>query len=147
MQEIFNLQKEAKHTGGRKKIKDRGIRWEESYEDKTLNMKKKFDKVIGPGAYLRYEGHDHTTNSDYYIVIGPSIHKSMGKRFFAGVKKLPPESEREGKTYSPYGEYFKTMKAAHAYATEKWGVPMKRDIQNYTIDDLANVDIPRHVKG
>jgi hypothetical protein len=147
MQTIFDLQKEAKHTGGRKPIKDRGIRWEESYHDKTASLKEKFEKEIGPDAYLRYEGHDHTTNSDYYVVVGPSVEKNMGKCFFAGVKKLPPPREREGKTFSPYGEYFKTMKAAHSYATEKWGVPMKKGLYNYTVNDLANVDIPQHIKG
>lgn len=147
MQEIFDLNKVAKHTGGRTPIKDRGIKWKESYSDRTANMRKKFNDAVGYDSYIRYEGHDHTTNSDYYIVIGPSIEKNMGKCFFAGVKKLPPPREREGKTFSPYGEYFKTMKAAHAYATEKWGVPMKKNLPNYTQADLANVDIPSRIKG
>ena len=147
MYEVFNLNKEAEHTGGRKRIKDRGIRWEENYSDKTENMKKRFDKEIGPNAYIRYEGHDFTTNSDYYVVVGPSIEKNLGKSFFAGIKKLPPPKEREGKTFSPYGEYFRTLKAAHAYASEKWGVPMKKNMVNYTQTDLVNVDIPKHIKG
>lgn len=147
MEEIFNLAKIAKRTGGRRAIKDRGIRWKETYVDRSENMKKKFDKLIGPDSYIRYEGHDFTTNSDYYMVIGPSEHKSMGKVFFAGIKKLPPPKEREGKTYSPYGEYFKTLKAAHSYATEKWGVPMKKNLPNYTHEHLANIDIPSHIKG
>lgn len=147
MQEIFNLNKIAKHTGGRTPIRERGIRWEEEYKDRTENMKKKFDKLVGVDSYLRYAGHDFTTNSDYYIVIGPSVEKNMGKCFFAGIKKLPPPKEREGKTYSPYGEYFKTMRAAHAYASEKWGVPMKKNLTNYTQENLANIDIPSHIKG
>lgn len=147
MQEFFDLIKEAKHTGGRTPIKERGIRWQESYHDKTAPLKERFEKDIGPDSYIRYEGHDYTTNSDYYIIIGPSIHKGMGKVFFAGVKKLPPLPERKQKTYSPYGEYFKTMRAAHAYASEKWGVPMKRGLPNYSSLDLQNVEIPKHVKG
>lgn len=139
--------KVAKHTGGRTPIKDRGIKWEEEYTDKSESMKKKFDKLIGPDAYVRYAGHDFTTDSDYYIVIGPTMHKSMGKSFFAGIKKLPPPAERKNKTYSPYGEYFKNSRAAHAHASEKWGVPMKKDITFYTQDDLASVDIPEHIKG
>lgn len=147
MQEIFNINKIAKRTGGRTPIRERGILWEEEYKDKTENMKKKFDKLVGPDSYIRYAGHDYTTNSDYYIVVGPSTEKNLGKCFFAGIKKLPPPAEREGKTYSPYGEYFKTMRAAHVYASEKWGVPMKKNLTNYTQENLVNVDIPSHIKG
>jgi len=143
----FDLSKIAKHTGGRTPIKERGIQWNESYQEKSESLKKKFDKELGPSGYFRWEGHDSTTNSDYYVVVGPSIHSGMGKSFFAGVKRLPPPAEREGKTYSPYGEYFKTIKAALGYANEKWGVPTPRGTPNYTQEHLQNVDISRHVKG
>lgn len=153
LETVFTLSKSAKHTGGRTPIKDRGIRWEEAYSEKTVNLKKKFDKIIGPDSYIRYEGHDFTTDSDYYVVIGPTVkgrkdNDESKKMFFAGVKKLPPPSEREkGKSYSPYGEYFKSMKAAHAYASEKWGVPMKRGLPSYTSDHLQGIEIPQHIKG
>jgi len=82
---LFDL-KEARH-GGRTPIKERGIKWEERYEERSAPLKKRFDSQIGPGAYYRWSGHDATTNSDYYVVVGPSIQKGVGKMFFAGVKK------------------------------------------------------------
>tara|TARA_B100000614_G_scaffold262909_1_gene300789 strand:+ start:252785 stop:253225 length:441 start_codon:yes stop_codon:yes gene_type:complete len=144
---VFDLNKYARH-GGRTPIKERGIKWEEAYEERSAPLKKRFDKQIGPGAYYRWEGHDVTTNSDYYVVVGPSIQKNVGKMFFAGVKKLPPEAERkEKKSYSPYGEYFPSMKAALAYANDKWGTPVPKGAPEYKKDQLAHVDIPEHVKA
>ena len=45
--EKFNL-KQAKLSkkAGRKKIKDRGINWEEGYHEKSIGLKRKFDKEI-----------------------------------------------------------------------------------------------------
>lgn len=144
----FNLSRVAGGPGSRKPIKERGIKWEEAYHKRSAPLKKRFDRDIGPGAYMRWEGHDYTTDSDYYVVVGPSVHKDRGKMFFSGIKKLPPERERtEGKTYSPYGEYFSNIKAAFSYATDRWGVPFPRNQAQYTVDNLMPVDIPRHIKG
>src|SRR5437763_101195 len=33
-------------------IKDRGIRWEESYGDKSAYLKKSFEEQVGPGSYF-----------------------------------------------------------------------------------------------
>jgi hypothetical protein len=145
---IFDLIKEAKRHGGRTPIKERGIKWEEQYEERSAPLKKRFDKDIGPGSYYRFFGHDVTTNSDYYIVVGPSVQNNVGKMFFAGVKKLPPAAEREEKkSYSPYGEYFPSIKAALAYASDKWGIRMPIGQPNYTKQQLANIDIPEHIKA
>lgn len=141
---VFNLSKFA----GRKPIKDRGIKWIEHYAEKSLPLKKRFDKDIGPGAYYRFEGHDITTNSDYYVVVGPSVQRGVGKMFFAGIKRLPPEAERKHKkVYSPYGEYFPSMKGALSYASRKWGVKMPKGAANYTRNHLAAVNIPEHIKA
>jgi hypothetical protein len=67
----FNLSQMK--TAGRKKIKDRGIKWDESYHKKSASLKKKFDKLIGAGAYRRWQGHDYTTDSNYYVVVGPTV--------------------------------------------------------------------------
>ncbi len=127
-----------------KKIKDRGINWELSYHDKSKNLKEKLDKLIGPMSYLRFEGHDITTNSQYYVVIGPSVQDNQ-KLFFAGIKKLPRDPN--AKVYSPYGEYFPTIKSAMAYANKKWGVPFVQDAPDYTKEMLQSIDIPEHIKG
>jgi len=147
MKNIFSLIKVSRH-GGRTPIKERGIKWEESYEERSLPLKKRFEKKIGPGSYYRWTGHDVTTNSDYYVVVGPSIKKGVGKLYFSGVKKLPPAVEREKKkSYSPYGEYYPTIKAALFHANDKWGVPMPKNQNDYTEDHLANIEIPKHVKA
>lgn len=126
-----------------KKIRDRGIHWLEHYEEKSIGMKKKFDKLIGPKSYLRFTGHDFTTNSDYYVVIGPSVEGNQ-KLYFAGIKKLPRDKNK--KVYSPYGEYFGTIRSAMSYAHKKWGVPFQQDVPEYTKETLAPVDIPEHIK-
>lgn len=82
---IFQLLKTAKHTGGRTPIKERGIKWEEAYEERSEPLKKRFEKQLGPGGYFRWAGYDTTTNSDYFVVVGPSIQHNIGPMFFAGV--------------------------------------------------------------
>lgn len=139
MGEYNRLEKEAV-----KKIKDRHIHWEESYHEKSLTLKKRFDSQIGPMAYLRFEGHDVTTGADYYVVIGPTIDEGK-KKFFAGIKKLPRDDKK--KVYSPYGEYFPTIKGAMSYAGKKWGVPFVQGLPEYTEQHLAPVEIPEHIKG
>ena len=132
-------------TAGRKKIKDRGIKWEEIYAEKSKSLKKRFDSTIGPGAYRRWEGQDYTTNSKYYVVVGPTIQSDLGKCFFSGIKKLPADPNK--KVYSPSGEYFTSLNAAYSYATDKWGVPFPQGQQNFTKETLEPVDIPEHIKG
>jgi hypothetical protein len=153
IQKTFNLSKTKKNLNdssldtfaGRKPIKDRGILWKEKYHEKSASLKKRFDKDIGPGAYIRWEGHDYTTGHDYYVVVGPTIQKELGKCFFAGVKKLPKDKKK--KAYSPYGEYFPNLFGALSYATQKWGVRFPVNQPNYTQANLAIVDIPEHIKG
>jgi hypothetical protein len=143
---IYNLNKLA----GRKRIRDRGIRWEEIYRKRSKPQKEKFEKQIGPGSYYRWEGHDYTSNSIYYIVVGPSIQHNIGKMFFAGIKKIPIEEftkDTDTKTYSPYGEYFPSIKAALIYASQRWGIPIPKNQVAYNKDSLVNADIPEHVKA
>ena len=130
---------------GRKRIKDRGIEWKESYHEKSKWLKKRFEKKIGPGSYKRWEGHDYTTDSDYFVVVGPSLTREGKKRFFSGIKKLPDDPH--AKVYAPSGEYFTTINAAYSHASTKWGVPFPKEHINYTVDELMSVKIPRHVKG
>ena len=129
----------------RKRIKDRGILWKPRYHERSLKLKERFDKEIGPLSYIRWEGHDYTTNSDYFIIVAPSLTGDGKKRFFAGIKKLPHDDKH--KVYAPYGEYFNTMKSALSHVTEKWGVPFPRDAIDYSLADLAPIDIPRHMKA
>jgi len=143
---IYNLSK----VSGRKRIKDRGIKWEEIYRERSKPLKEKFEQQVGPGSYYRWEGHDFTTNSIYYIVVGPSVQSNVGKMFFAGIKKIPIEEftkDPDTKTYSPYGEYFPTIKGALIYASQRWGTKVPRNQVPYTKESLANADIPEHVKA
>lgn len=137
-----------KSTGGgkRKRIRDRGIDWKEHYGEKSLSLKKRFDSDIGPGSYHRWEGHDYTTDSDYFVVVGPAITKYEQKRFFAGIKKLPPKWERKS-VYAPSGKYFSNVNSALSHASTMWGVTFPRDQMNYDVSQLQSVDIPRHVKA
>lgn len=48
MENIFNLQKESK----RKAIRDRGIKWEETYHKRSEPMKKRFERDVGPRILL-----------------------------------------------------------------------------------------------
>lgn len=130
---------------GRKRIKDRGIKWEEAYAEKSEPLKKRFDKALGPGAYLRYEGHDYSTNGDYFIVVGPAITQEGHKKFFSGIKRLPEDPE--DKVYSPSGEYFNNLHGALSHAANKWGLPFPKDVPNYSKEQLQQIKIPRHVKG
>lgn len=127
-----------------KRIKDRGIHWKEAYHEKSETLKKKMDETVGPDAYLRYEGHDFTTNSNYYVVIGPSRQRERNV-FFAGIKKLPRDAK--AKLFAPYGEYFPSIHGAMSYANRKWGVPFKQGVPQYNRDTIANIVIPEHIKG
>ena len=148
----FNLSQFKKIAGGwptgkkRKRIKDRGIKWEEHYQERSQPLKKKLEEEVGPGSYYRWEGHDYWSDSDYFVVVGPAITKYGQKKFFAGIKKLPP-AWSEHKIYAPYGEYFSNINSALSHASEKWGIPFPRGQHNYSSADLQNVDIPRHVKA
>jgi hypothetical protein len=130
----------------RKRIRDRGIKWEEKYHDRSAPLKKRFDKNIGEGAYLRWEGHDYTTDSDYFIVVGPAQQKYGRKSFFAGIKKLPPKHERK-KVYAPSGKYFTSIMSALSHASKMWGIPFPKNQTNYSTADLENVKIPRKMKA
>lgn len=138
MEKIFKF-------SGRKRIKDRGIKWEPTYHERSEKLRKRFDEQIGPMAYMRWEGHDYTTNSDYFIIVGPSLTKEGRKRFFSGIKKLPDDPK--AKIYAPSGEYFTSSVAAFSHASNKWAIPFPKGAPNYTAEQLAPIDIPRHVKG
>ena len=129
---------------GRRRIKDKGIRWIENYGEKSTEIKEKFEKIL-PGSYFRWVGKDYEDNAWRYVVVGPAISKRVGKAFFAGNKKMPI---REGKkAFSPSGKYFKTLKAALAHAIDMWGVTMPKNAGKWTDKDLANIEIPKHIKG
>jgi len=130
-------------TSWGKPIKDRNIRWKESYGKRSKIVKKKFDKIL-PHSYYRWEGHDYYSGHDYYVVVGPSISRRYGKCFFAGHKKLP--LERHKKSYSPTGKYFSSLMSALRHAYDKWRTPIPKDAVNYLKNDLINIKIPRHVK-
>jgi len=129
----------------RKRIKDRGINWKERYGERSKRLKDRYDKEIGRKSYIRWEGHDYTTDSDYFVIMGPALDKYMKKQFFAGIKKLPKDPK--AKVYAPSGEYFSNAMSALSHVKEKWAVPFPKDAVNYSLNDLANVEIARHVKG
>ena len=131
-----------------KRIKDRQINWKEAYSERTKPLHDRYVSEIGIGAYRRWEGHDYTTNSDYYVVASPAQTKYGQKAFFAGIKKLPPLALRETtKVYSPYGKYFSNMASAISFLKDKYNVPWPKDQINYTTEHLQNIDIPRFVKA
>ncbi|MBC8308020.1 MAG: hypothetical protein H8E55_71215 [Pelagibacterales bacterium] len=131
-----------------KRIKDRNIRWEEHYTERTQPLKDRYHESIGVGSYYRWEGHDYTTDSDYYVIVSPAKTKELKKRFFAGIKKLPPIYKRDtAKVYSPYGEYFTTIKSALSFVSDRYGVRFPKGQLSYTIEHLEGIKIPRHVKG
>lgn len=131
-----------------KRIKDRNISWREAYSERTLPLRNRYYSELGIGSYRRWEGHDYTTNSDYYIVASPAQTKYGQKAFFAGIKKLPPLAIRdETKTYAPYGKYFSSMASALTFLKEKYGVPWPKGQINYQVDQLQNIEIPRFVKA
>ena len=131
-----------------KRIKDRNILWKESYTERTAPLRERYLKDIGPGSYYRWEGHDTTTNSDYYVICSPAQTKYGEKAYFAGIKKLPPRHLRDiAKTYSPYGKYFNNIASALTFLKEKYNVPFPKGQKNYTFRELQNVNIPRFVKA
>ena len=143
----YTAPKRPKGKGNSKRrIRDRGIRWKEHYHERSLPLKKRFDRDIGPGAYYRWEGHDYTTDSDYFIVVGPAVQKHGEKSFFAGIKKMPPKWERK-KIYAPSGKYFSNILSALSHASNMWGINFPPDQQDYTQNELARVKIPRHMKA
>jgi hypothetical protein len=97
-------------------IKNRGIRWKESYGDKSAYLKEQFEKQVGPGSYFRWEGHDSTSGEDYYVVVTPGYSKKRGFHFFAGLRKIPAENGSSGKKFNSQME-------ALSYAMETWRVP------------------------
>ena len=129
---------------GRRRIKDRHIKWVEQYGKKSKDIKKHFDKQL-PGSYFRWEGFDHETSHPYYVVVGPAISKREGKSFFAGIKKMPKDPKK--KSYSPSGKYFPALRAALSHASEMWGIKFPKNAGAYDKNSLAGLDIPRHVKG
>jgi len=138
----FNLLKYA----GRKRIRDRHINWKETYREKSKPLKRKFEKAPGPGSYHRWEGHDYTTNADYFIIVGPALTKEGRKQFFAGIKRYPPQWS-ENKVYAPSGKYFSNISSALTHASKMWGIPYPRDQTNYSVIDLDTINISRHVRG
>ena len=127
----------------RKRLKERGIKWEEHYGEKSKDVKKHFEKVL-PNSYYRWEGFDYTTGHPYYVVVGPAISERYGKSFFAGVKKMP--KERHKKAYSPSGKYFPSLRAALSHASKMWGIRFPQTAGSYIKNDLAGIKIPKHVK-
>lgn len=117
-------------------IKDRGIRWEESYSDKSLYLKKQFEDQVGPGSYFRWEGHDSTSGSDYYAVVTPGFSKNHGYHFFAALRKIPADHGASGKK-------FKTQAEALSYAYDTWRVPPPKVERHkpYIAQDLQNKPI------
>lgn len=114
-------------------IKDRGIHWKELYGDKSAYLKEECEKQIGAGSYFRWEGHDHTSGSDYYVVVAPGFSKKKGYHFFAGLRKIPAKNGASGKK-------FQTQAEALSYAMEKWRVPRPETKQHkqYTVNDIKN---------
>jgi hypothetical protein len=141
MNEAYNLSK----TSGRKRIKDRGISWKEVYRERSDDLKKRFEKIIGPSSYYRWEGHDYTTNGDYFVIVGPAITKDNKKKWFSGVKRYPRDPEK--KQFAPSGEYFTNIISALSHARNKWNTPMPQAQPEYGEAVLHNIKIPRHVKG
>lgn len=99
-----------------KPIKERGINWTETYGDKSAYLKREFEEQVGPGSYFRWEGHDYTTGTDYYVVVAPGFSKEHGYHFFAGLRKMPADHGASGKKFT-------TQREALSYAAEMWRVP------------------------
>jgi hypothetical protein len=128
----------------RRRIKDRHIDWKEHYGERSTSLKKKFEKIM-PGSYFRWQGFDHESGHPYYVVVGPAISERHGKAFFAGVKKMPRDPRK--KAYSPSGKYFASVRSALSHAAEMWGISFPKNAGHWKKHDLANIDIPRHMKG
>ena len=129
---------------GRRRLKERHIRWKEKYGEKSKDAKKKFDSLL-PGSYFRWEGFDHESGHPYYVVVGPAVSKRYGKSFFAGVKKMPKDPKK--KAYSPSGKYFESLQSALFHASKMWGTPTPKNAGSYQKNDLLGIEIPKHVKG
>ena len=112
-------------------IKNRGIKWEEAYGDKSLYLKKSFEEQVGPGSYFRWEGHDSTTGEDYYVVVTPGFSKKKGFHFFAALRKMPAKNGASGKK-------FRTQAEALSYAYDTWRVPPPKTKPHkpYIVNDL-----------
>lgn len=121
-----------------KPIKERGIKWTESYGDKSSYLKREMDEQIGLGSYFRWEGHDSTTGNDYYVVVSPGWSPKKGYHFFAGLRKMPADHGASGK-------YFNSMREALNYAYETWRVPkpdtMPAPWSAPTVDSIKGKDI------
>lgn len=128
---------------GRRRIKEKGIKWIEHYGEKSKDVKQKFEELL-PGSYFRWVGKDYEDACWRYVVVGPAISSREGKAFFAGNKKMPNDPKK--KAYSPSGKYFPSLRAAISYAIEMWGVRMPDGAGQYTKQDLAPLDIPKHIK-
>lgn len=116
-----------------KPIRDRGIRWRETYGDKSSWLKDRFDEEIGPGSYFRWEGHDSTTGNDYYVVVSPGYSDKHGYHFFAGLRKMPAE-------HGASGRKFRTQREALSHAHETWRIPppAEKPAKPYVTSDIAN---------
>ena len=132
------------HIAGRRRLKEKGIKWVENYGQKSEAVKEKFEKIL-PGSYFRWIGKDYEDNCMRYVVVGPAISKRKGKSFFAGNKKMPRDPKK--KAYSPSGKYFPSLRSAISYAIEMWGVRMPNNAGQYTKNDLDSVEIPKHIKS
>lgn len=117
-------------------IKERGISWVESYSDKSAYLKEQFEDQVGPGSYFRWEGHDKSTDTDYYVVVTPGFSKKHGYHFFAGLRKEPATNGSSGKNFTTQGE-------ALSYAIEHWNVPRPEGMQHrpYVIKDIEDKEI------
>lgn len=131
-----------------KRIRDRNISWVEKFSERTEPTKIRYEKSLGYGSYHRWEGHDYTTNSDYYVVCSPARTKTLQKMYFAGIKKLPAIYKRSvSKVYSPYGKYFPNIVSALTHLNQKYGIPFPNNQFNYTSLHLQDIEIPRTVKA
>lgn len=117
-------------------IKERGIRWTEAYGDKSAYLKEQYEEQVGPGSYFRWEGHDHTTGTDYYAVVTPGYSEKHGFHFFAALRKMPAKAGASGKK-------FKTQAEALSYAIETWRVPAPKTAPHkpYVAADLQGAPI------
>jgi len=121
------MEKEA-----RTKLADKNIVWTESYTDRTEQLKKQFDEVVGPGSYFRFEGKEGESGDEYYVIVAPAKIHDPEAKFFAGVRKLPSD-------YAAGGQYFPTLKEAMEYAVATWGVKTPSDINYYDASDLKGI--------
>jgi len=121
----------------KEKLKEKNIKWEESYTEKTLFLKEQFEEVVGKGSYFRFEGKDYDSGGEYYVIVGPARIHAPRAKFFAGVRKLPA-------TYPAGGQYFDSLDGAINYAHDTWGVPVPKDLKPYTSSSLH--DIAKRVK-